>query len=107
MIKETLELLRLVNLRPTSTMLELVDRSTIRPDGILKDVIILVYSWEYLVDFLVLHPRTRLGGHFLILGRPWLAIADAFINYRSKLMMISDGNTMENIILYPISKLSV
>ena len=51
---ETVRKLGLTNLRPTPTVLELVDRSTIKPKGILDDLVILVDTWEYPADFLVL-----------------------------------------------------
>ena len=55
---ETIRKLRLTNLRPTPTILELADRSTIKPKGILDDLIILVDLWEYPDDFLVLQPKS-------------------------------------------------
>ena len=78
---ETVKKLGLTNIRPTPTILELADRSTIRPEGILDDLVISVDSWKYPVDFLVLQPKSQLGEHPLILGRPWLATADACISY--------------------------
>ena len=75
---ETVKNLGLTNLRPTPTVLELADRSTIKGEGILDDLVILVDSWEYHVDVLVLQPKSQLRKHPLILGRPWLATADAF-----------------------------
>ena len=80
---ETVKKLGLTKFRPTPTILELADRSTIRPEGILDDLVISVDSWEYPADFLVLQPKLQLGGHPLILGRPWLATADACISCRS------------------------
>ena len=67
---ETVRKLGLTNLKPTPTILELADRSTIKPEGILDDLIISVDSWEYPTNFLVLQPNLELGGHSLILGRP-------------------------------------
>ena len=55
---ETVKKLGLTNLRPTPTILELEDRSTIKPEGILYDLVILVDYWEYLADFLVLQPKS-------------------------------------------------
>ena len=74
---DTVRKLGLTNLRPTPTILELADRSTIKPEGILNNLVILVDSWEYPADFLVLQPKSELGGHPLILGRTWLATIDA------------------------------
>ena len=48
----------LTNIQPTPTILELADRSTIKPKGILDDLIISVDSWEYPADFLVLQPKS-------------------------------------------------
>ena len=98
---ETVRKLGLTNLRPTPTVLELADRSTIKPEGILDDLIISVDSWEYPTDFLVLQPMLQLGGHPLILGRPWLATDDACIICQSGSMTISDGTKTNKITLYP------
>jgi hypothetical protein len=49
----------------------------------------------------VLQPKTKLGGHPLILGRPWLATTDAFISCRSGLMTISNGYETKQLTLYP------
>ena len=54
MTKQTMDQLRLSYLHPTPTVLELADRSKIKPEGVLDDVIISLYSWEYPVDFIVL-----------------------------------------------------
>eukprot|EP00253_Pinus_taeda_P032995 PITA_32995 len=42
------------SLRKTSTVLQLADHSTMTPEGIVKDVLVPVDSWEYPADFLVL-----------------------------------------------------
>jgi hypothetical protein len=66
---ETIQLLQLgTQIRPTPNILEFSDRSTIRPEGVIDDLVISVDSWEYLVDFVILQPKSRLGGHPLILG---------------------------------------
>jgi hypothetical protein len=58
-------------------------------------------SWNYPANFVVLQPKTKLGGHPLILGRPWLATTDAFISYRSGSMTISNGYETKQLTLYP------
>jgi hypothetical protein len=82
MTKGTMDELQFSNLRNTPTILQLDDRSTIKPEGVLEDVIVSLDSWEYPVDFIVLQPKSNLREHPLILVRPWLAVADAFINRR-------------------------
>ena len=52
---ETMQTLGLQNLKHTPTVLELADRSIVKPVGKLEDVTISVDAWHYPVDFLVLH----------------------------------------------------
>jgi len=104
MSKQTMEQLKLPNLLYTPTLLQLANRAVIKKDGVLEDISVSLDSWEYLVDFMILTPKNNLGGHPLILGRPWLATADAFISCRSGDMYISDGNSKKKITLYPPAK---
>lgn len=99
MTKETWEQLALQNFRPTPTILELADCSTIFLEGILEDIIVLVDSWEYHADFLALQRKSKLGGHPLIIGRPWLATTNAYISCRSRNMKTSCGDSTKNFIL--------
>ena len=101
MTTETMKHLNLNNIRPTTTVLELADRSKVVPEGILEDIIVSLDSWEYPVDFLILQPKKNLGGHPLILGRPWLATADAYIGCRSGSMIIAHGDERKHVTLYP------
>jgi hypothetical protein len=92
MISTTLEQLQLQPLvRPTPTILELVDKARVIPEGILDDVMVTLASWEYPIDFIVIHSKDHSRGHPIILGRPWLAIANAFIGCREGEMTISNG----------------
>ncbi len=101
MTLETMRTLQLINFQHTTIVLELADRSKVIPEGILEDIIVSLDSWEYPVDFLVLQPKSNLGGHPIILGRPWLATADAFIGCRSGNMIISRGTERKQLTLYP------
>ena len=82
-------------------MLELADRSKYKPEGVLDDETVSIESWEYPVDFYILQTKFASGGHPIVLGRPWLAIADAFIGCRSETMYISRGESVKQIKLYP------
>jgi hypothetical protein len=104
MTHETMETLGLTGLRETPTVLQLVDRSTIKPEGILEDVVISIDSWEYPTEFMILQPKTSLGGYPLILGRPWLATVDAYIGCRSGNMTISHGTSTKQLTMYPPTK---
>ena len=65
---ETCKKLGITTLEPTTTLLELVDRYFIIPEGILQDILVFVDSWEYPAGFLVINPKSRMDGHPLILG---------------------------------------
>ena len=81
--------------------MELADRSKITPEGILEDIIVSLDSWKYPIDFIVLQPKSNLGGCPLILCRPWLETADAFIGCRSGSMLISHGIERKQLTIYP------
>lgn len=96
-------ILGITALEPTTTLLELANRSVIRPEGTLQDVMVFVDTWEYPTDFLIINPRNQLDGHPLILGRPWLATADAYISCQIGSMTINRGNDVKILALYPPS----
>jgi hypothetical protein len=71
MTSNTVELLQLNQLlRPTPTVLELADRTTIKPVGVLDDILVTLAWWEYPVDFMIIHSKDPIKGHPIILGRP-------------------------------------
>ena len=79
MTREVLLRLNVIGIRDTPTILQLVDNSTIKPDGMIEDIIVTMDSIDFPSNFVVLSPKGTLGGYPLILGRPWLVIADACI----------------------------
>ena len=89
------------NLGTNNYLVRICDRSVIRPEGTLPDVMVSVDTWEYLAIFFIINPRNRLDGHPLILGRPWLAITDAYLGCRIGSMTITKGNDVNNLALYP------
>lgn len=54
-----------------------------------------------MLNFTILTPKNNLGGHPLILGRPWLATVDALVSCRSRDIFISKGNSTQDFTLYP------
>ena len=54
MNQKAMDPLRLSHLRPTPNVLELANKSKIKPEGVLDDVIISLDSWEYPTDFIML-----------------------------------------------------
>ena len=87
--------LGLGELKPTNITLSLADRSVKIPKGIVKDVLVKVDKFYYPVDFVVLDTEPIENGpnHVpIILGRPFLATANAIINCRNGVMQLSFGN---------------
>ena len=87
--------LGLGELKPTNITLSLVDRSVKIPKGIVEDVLVKVDKFYYPVDFVVLDtdPIENEPNHVpIILGRPFLATANAIINYQNGVMQLTFGN---------------
>ena len=81
--------LGLGELKPTTITLSLADRSVKIPKGIVEDVLVKVDKFYYPLDFVVLDTKlvaTRANCVSIILGRPFLAISNAIINYRNGFM---------------------
>ena len=87
--------LGLGELKPTNITLSLADRSVKIPKGIVEDVLVKVDKFYYPVDFVVLDTEPIANGpnHVpIILGRPFLATANAIINCRNGVMQLTFGN---------------
>ena len=87
--------LGLGELKPTNITLSLADRSVKIPKGIVEDVLVKIDKFYYPVDFVVLNtkPIASEPNHVpIILGRPFLAIANAIINFRNGVMQLTFGN---------------
>ena len=96
--------LGLGELKPTPITLSLADRSVKIPKGIVEDVLVKIDKFYYPVDFVVLdtEPSSNEPNHVpIILGRPFLATANAIINCRNGLMQLTFGDmTLESNIFH-------
>ena len=89
------KLLGLGELKPTNITLSLADRSVKIPKGIVEDVLVKIDKFYYPVDFVVLdtEPIANEPNHVpIILGRPFLATANAIINCRNGVIQLTFGN---------------
>ena len=99
--------LGLGELKPTSIILSLADRSVKIPRGIIEDVLVQVDNFYYPVDFVVLDtdPIVKEANFVpIILGRPFLATSNAIINCRNGLMQLTFGNMTLELNIFYISK---
>ena len=94
-------------MRKTTTVLQLADRSTVTPEGIVEDFMVTIESWEYPTYFLVFHLKTKFNGYPLRLWRPWLATVDAYISCQSRNMTIKNGPLSKQLVLYPPAQPSI
>ena len=81
--------LGLRELKPTSITLSLVDSSIKIPRGVIEDVLVQTDKFYYPIDFIILDTEPIASGpnHVpIIIGRPFLAIANALINCWNEVM---------------------
>ena len=98
--------LGLGELKPTNMTLSLVARLVKIPKGIVEDVLVKVDKFYYPVDFVVLDTKLIASGpnHVpIILGRPFLATANAIINCRNGVMQLTFGNMTLELNIFHLS----
>ena len=98
--------LGLGELKPTNITLSLADRSVKIPKGVVEDVLVKVDKFYYLVDFVVLDTEPIASGpnHVpIILGRPFLATANAIINCRNGVIQPTFGNMTLELNIFHLS----
>ena len=99
--------LGLGELKPTTITLSLADRSVKIPKGTIKDVLVQVDKFYYLVDFVVLDTEPKaVGANYvpIILGRPFLATSNAIINCRNGVMQLTFGNMTLELNIFHLGK---
>jgi len=67
----------------------------------IENIVVTLNSLEYPTNFMILSTKVNLSSYLFILGRPWLATADANISYRYGNMTISNGQAIKKFDLYP------
>ena len=98
--------LGLWEIKPTNITLSLADRSVKIPKGIVEEVLVKVDKFYYPVDFVVLDTEQITSGpnHVpIILGRPFLATANAIINCRNGVMQLTFGNMTLELNIFHLS----
>ena len=98
--------LGLGELKPSNITLSLADRSVKIPKGIVEVVLVKVEKFYYPVDFVVLDTEPIESGpnHVpIILGKPFLATANAIINCRNGVMQLTFGNMTLELNIFHLS----
>ena len=86
-------------LLPTSLTLQLADRSTTRPKGIVEDVLVKVDKFLFPVDFVVLDMEEDEKVP-IILGRPFLATAGVVMDVQKGEITLKMGDEKMTISMY-------
>jgi hypothetical protein len=98
--------LGLGELKPTAIMLQLANRSMKRPRGIIENILIKVGKFYYPVDFIMIDTELVhdvVNQIPVILGRPFLATANALINCRTGVIKISFENMTVELNIFNIN----
>ena len=98
--------LGLGELKPTNITLSLEDRPVKIPKGIVEDVLVKVDNFYYPMDFVVLDTEPIVESTHqvpIILGRPFLATANAIINCQNGVMQLTFGNMTLELNIFHLS----
>ena len=82
--------LSLGELIPTTITLQMADRSMVRPEGVLEDVLVIVGKFVFPVDFIILDMEED-SQVPLLLGRPFLATGAALIDMQKGVLTLRVG----------------
>ncbi|XP_075649944.1 uncharacterized protein LOC142620465 [Castanea sativa] len=99
--------LGLGDLKPTSVTLQLADCSVRELRGIVKDVLVKIEHFYYLVDFIVIDYQPVLYSSVhtpIILDRHFFATANALINCRNGMMQLTFGSTTLELNIFHVAK---
>ena len=83
--------LSLGELIPTTITLQMADRSMVKPEGVLEDVLVTVGKFVFPVDFIVLDMEAD-SQIPLLLGRPFLATGAALIDMQKGILTLWVGD---------------
>ena len=83
--------LSLGELIPTTITLQMADRSMVKPEGVLEDVLVTVGKFVFPVDFIILDMEAD-SQVPLLLGRPFLATGAALIDMQKGVLTLRVGD---------------
>jgi hypothetical protein len=77
--------------------LRMVNQTTIKPVGLIKDLKIYVHGICYIIMFIVLQNRVVDSNYSMLLGRPWLRDAKTAHDWGSNIVTIQGNGTVRTI----------
>ena len=82
--------LSLGELTPTTVTLQMVDRTMVKPEGVIEDVLVKVGKFVFPIDFIILDIEED-SQVPLLLGRPFLATGAALIDMQKRVLTLRVG----------------
>lgn len=79
--------------RPTPYNLQMVDQTTTKLVGMIRDVRINIHGIPYTVTFIVVNNIVVDDSYFMLLGRPWLRNAKIFHDWGTNMITIEGNGT--------------
>jgi hypothetical protein len=76
--------------------LRMVDQTTIKPMGLIKDLKIYVYNILYIIMFIILQNSVVGFNYFMLLGRPWLKDVKVAHDWGSNIVTIQGMGSQNN-----------
>ena len=95
MTKDTMDILGLTGLQPTKIFLKMADQHSVRPLGILKNVMTEVGEHRHSVHYIVFHIPNALSTYSILLGRPWLFDAKVRDDWGKGTLTIGHGKNKQ------------
>jgi hypothetical protein len=83
--------------KPTPYNLRMVDKTTMKPVGFIKDLKIYVHGIPYITMFIILHNSVLDSSYSMLLGRPWLRDVEVAHDWGSKLLPYKGMRQLEQL----------
>ncbi len=88
--------------KPAPYNLRMVDQTTTKPMGLIRDLKIYVHGIPYITMFTILLNNLVDSSYSMLLGRPWLRDAKATHDWGSNTVTIEGNGTVRTIIITSI-----
>jgi len=89
--------LGLPKLKPAPYNLRMIDQTTTKPMGLIRDLKIYVHDVLYITMFTILQNNVVEYSYSMLLGRPWLRYAKAAHDWGSNIVTIQWNGTIKTI----------
>ncbi|XP_061364260.1 uncharacterized protein LOC133307724, partial [Gastrolobium bilobum] len=104
MHKSVYKSLGLGPLRATGIVIQLANRSSVHPSGVVEDILVRVNNLIFPADFYVLGMEGEIPSSTIILGRPFMKTARTKIDVHAGTLSLEFGDSMVNFNIFDVMK---